>query len=221
MNSISKAKEIKFIPDYEPGFQYEFSIADFVPYKEKSLGETTPLLKGDQAPYFTIEKGSGVWQDIFSKFNKAEIVSLDELISDKQLVISFYSNQWGEYGKLHLEVLERAHAKIQGLGGNLIVICPDHLHEIQNLIEKFDFSFSIINDTDNQIASQFGIYSDIYPLWQRISGIEYNTSLPSTFVISQDYSIAYNFTNENFDSIFSVKDVLTAVYSIRDIKQTA
>ena len=220
MNTIKKAKEVKFIQDYEPGFQYEISIADFIPYSEKSLGEKSPLIKGDTIPYFSISKDAGIWQDRFSKTNK-NYITLDEFISEKPLVISFHSSEWGEYGKLHLEVLERSYSKIQGLGGNLLVLSTETPEEIQNLIDKYNFSFSIVNDYENLISSKFGVFSEGNPLWQRVSGIEKDVPSPSTFVLSQNQTIAYDFINETFDSIFSVRDVLTAVYTIKNIKQTA
>jgi len=220
MNTIKKAREIKFIPDFEPDFQYEVSIADFVPYSEKSIGEKSPVVKGDTIPYFTIPKDSGIWQDTFSKTNK-NYITLDEFISDKPLVISFHSSEWGEYGKLHLEVIERAYSKINALGGNLLVLSTEIPDQIKNLIDKYNFSFSIVNDYENIISSKFGVFSERNPLWQRVSGIENNVPSPSTFVLSQNQTIAYDFINETLDSIFSVRDVLTAVYTIKNIKQTA
>ncbi len=220
MNTIRKAREIKFIPDYEPDFQYEVSIADFIPYSEKSLGEKAPLIKGDTIPYFSIQKDFGIWQDAFSKSNKSYI-TLDEFISDKPLVISFHSSEWGEYGKLHLEVLERSYSKINALGGNLLVLSTESPNEIKNLIDKYNFSFSIVNDYENAISSKFGVFSERNPIWHRVSGIENDVPNPSTFVLSQNQTIAYDFVNETFDSIFSVRDVLTAVYTIKNIKQTA
>ncbi|MDJ1471351.1 redoxin domain-containing protein [Cytophagaceae bacterium DM2B3-1] len=222
MQSYINARSLPFIPDFQPEFAFENSIAD---YSTRFFAEKTfipqPLTVGEKAPSAELSRQQGVWQQLPGHLFSHSTVSIADLVEYKPLVISFYTPAWGEYSKLHLDLLDRSHQKISGLGGQLLVLTPLETDEISKLIKETGLQFNFIHDQNNQVAERFGVYSSTYPFWQRISGINGEVPFPATFVIAPNGAIVHSFYTEDLSNLYDIREVLTAIYTVRDIRQSA
>lgn len=93
--------------------------------------------------------------------------------------------------------------------------------EIPDLVEKHNLGFSLVHDTNNEIAELLGAYSKIHPLWQLVAGIDADVPYAATFVVAQNGVVVYDFVSQELNKLFQVRDVLTAIYSVRDVRQSA
>jgi peroxiredoxin len=222
MNSYINAQSVPFIAEFDPEFEYEISIADYVPRRGgDNRFIRKPLAIGDKVPAVELSREAGVWQRLPSHLFGAQVITLHDLADYKPLVISFYSPEWGQYSKQHLELLDKSHQKIAGLGGQLLVLTSLPADQIPDLVRTQGLQFNLVHDTDNQIAEQLGVYSKIHPLWQLVAGVDADVSFPATFAVAQNGAVVYDFVSEDLESFFQVRDVLTAVYSVKDIRQIA
>lgn len=145
--------------------------------------------------------------------NKIKIPCLRKIQRNKPLTISFLSEGWNQYGYKHLGVLRESYCEISNLGGNLLVIVQAGYEEVLEMAQYFNLPFTLIADPTNQIAKQFGIYSEEKAVWDRIAGITEDVPLPATYVIDKQGRIVYHAIDEDFSQPFSPSEMLGAVFS--------
>jgi peroxiredoxin len=202
------------------------SVAQAPYWFEKNTGIQSgrePLLPGDQAPGFSLPAPYGLWTEEAAAIAHAGRVTLNDLVTSRPVVVSFYSPHTNAYGHAQLEMLVRLYPKIRALGGELLVFTPEPVHQLPRIASYYQVPFSLVHDADHRIAAAFGLYSPVKPVWQRISGIGEAVALPGTFVISPQRQVAYAFTDTDFNGTLPVRPLLTALYNVREqrIKKAA
>jgi peroxiredoxin len=206
----------------QPYSSYTSSLTDsFTFFASPELVQ--PLAEGTQAPDFTIPAEAGVWTNELADAAISGKVRLQELPSERPLVISFFSPHWNHYGQQHLQALLSLYPGIRALGGELLVLTSEPLTTIQRLARYYQLPFSIARDAAQVIASQFGVFDPLHPVWERISGITQEVPLPATYVIAPSGRIAHAFVDADFSEALPVRSVLSAVYTSRNkrIKKVA
>lgn len=177
-----------------------------------STAKLSPLKIGSRLPSLSIPTVNGVWQNLSEQANTQRL-SFQQIQQNKPLTVSFLSGGWNEYGLKHLNILKDSYKEILALGGELLVVVQASLEETKELVSYFDVPFNVVADPNNQIAKQFGIYSQEYAVWDRIAGISEDVPVPATYVISQQGRIVYDAIDENFSKPFSPSEMLGAVFS--------
>jgi len=177
-----------------------------------NTAKLSPLKIGSRLPLLSISKASGVWQNLSEQANTQKLV-FQQIQQNKPLTISFLSGGWNEYGLKHLNILKASYQEILALGGDLLVIVQASLEETKELVAYFNVPFNVVADPNNQIAKQFGVYSQEYAVWDRIAGISEDVPVPATYVISQQGRIVYDAIDEDFSKPFSPSEMLGAVFS--------
>lgn len=172
----------------------------------------SPLKTGSRLPSFSISTSNGFWQNLSEELNTQKL-TLQQIQQNKPLTISFLSGGWNEYGLKHFNTLKASYQEIIALGGDLLVVVQASKEETQELVEYFNLPFNVIADSTNQIAKQFGIYSQEFAVWDRIAGISEDVPVPATYVINQQGRIIYDAIDENFSKPFSPSEMLGAVFS--------
>jgi len=222
MQSSVTARSLPFIPEFEPDFAYDISIADYsINRPRNNHFIPRPLGIGESVPDFKLSRQTGVWQQLPAHLFSSQAISLTNLIDHKPLVISFYSPEWGDYSQTHLDMLDKAHQKISGLGGQLLVLTHLSVNAITQLINTHGLKFNLVTDTDNEIAERLGAYSAAYPLWQQVSGINEAVPAPATLVVAPTGVVVHSFHSPYLSEWFDIREVLTAVYTVKDMRQSA
>ncbi len=156
------------------------------------------LKTGDKIPEITLPNAT----------NKN--VSINQLLSNKKVVLSFYRGGWCPYCNLELKALQQALPEFEKQDAVLVAISPETPDNSLSTSEKNELSFEVLSDANNQIAEKFNLMftlpEDLVEVYQGF-GIDLeksngssNWQLPisATYVIDQNGTIIYDFIKEDY-----------------------
>ncbi|GAB3784685.1 hypothetical protein GCM10028818_44830 [Spirosoma horti] len=176
-----------------------------------------PLKTGDLAPFFSLSGAPYDWRaSVFGQKLSGGETSLFDLVNERPLVVSFYCPCWGRYARPYLESLIRLNQTLLAVDAELVVFSNESPSILARQVGSLDFR--VAYDAESTVAQRFGVYSEDYPVWERVSGISEEAFTPALYVIGQDRRIAYHFLDENFDrtldpeAISSVIETLNLVH---------
>ncbi|MFI8962381.1 peroxiredoxin-like family protein [Streptomyces sp. NPDC053493] len=169
------------------------------------------LAVGDRAPRFTLASATG------------EAVSLDALLADGPVVLTFYRGAWCPYCNIALRSLQQHHADISARGARLVAVSPQIPDESMSLTEKHGLAFDVLSDIGSDTAKQYGLAFDLpddlaavydklgFDL-QRVNGGHPRTlPLPATYVIDRDGIIRWAFVHADYTTRAEPADILAAL----------
>jgi peroxiredoxin len=163
----------------------------------KGLAEKS-LNKGKSFPDFELPNAD----------NKA--LTLNDLLTDGPLVISFYRGAWCPYCNLELNALQQRLPEITAAGGRLIAISPQVPDKSADQVSSSRLTFEVLSDVGNKLAKQCGLVftlpeplRPIYDAWQLdIPGHNADESfelpMPATYIIGTDGIIHYAFVDMDY-----------------------
>jgi len=152
------------------------------------------LQKGDAAPMFSLPNAKG------------DTVSLEGLLSEGAVVLTFYRGAWCPYCNLHLNQFQQILPQIKELGANLVAISPQTPDNSLSMQDKNNLQFEVLSDAGNNVARQFTtvfkngdapikamtqLGYDFFKFYADESG---ELPVPATFVIAKDGTIMYAFS---------------------------
>ncbi|MEA5403845.1 redoxin domain-containing protein [Arcicella sp. DC2W] len=158
-------------------------------------------------PNFNIIRANGRWANLPKNIDYLPNFTLSELILFRPLVLSFFSPSWNNYAEIHLELLQKAHKRLKNVGAEILLLTDVAPDDLDILVSKYKLTFNICHDQENAIAEELGVFSKDYPIWHRITGISKEVPLPATFIIVGNLLIIYSFVDDDFESIFSIKEM--------------
>jgi peroxiredoxin len=201
-------------------YSYSFSDNELYLFSEQWLNKVKsneplpqPITAGSQSPEFVIPTVAGVWSDLLAPLAQSSQISVNDLITYRPIVLSFYNAHTHDYGHQQIEVLTQLYHKIRALGGELLVITAETEENIQLIASHYRIPFNLVQDAGNRIASQFGLFSAAHPVWERIAGLDENVAVPATYVIAPSGQITYAFADEAFNKQLPVRPLLSAIYA--------
>ncbi|MBO0803467.1 MAG: AhpC/TSA family protein [Nocardiopsaceae bacterium] len=166
---------------------------------------------GAQGPRFALRSAVG------------DEVTLDALVAEGPVVLTFYRGAWCPYCNLALRALQRHHDAIRERGARLVAVSPQVPDESLSLIEKHDLPFDVLSDIGSDVAKQYGIAFDLsdelaalYDRWgfdlQRVNAGHARTlPLPATYVIDKDGVIRWAFIDTDYTHRAEPADILAAL----------
>lgn len=164
--------------------------ADAGQLKEKH----TAILKtnvGDIAPNFSLSDALG------------NTVSLEGLLQEGKVVLTFYRGTWCPYCNLQLQQYQRVLGDIKALGANLVAISPQNPDASLSIKEKNELNFHVLSDNGNIVARQFTTVfkNGETPIeTMKALGIDFDSfysddsqelPVPAVFIIEQDGKISF------------------------------
>lgn len=139
-----------------------------------------------------------------------KITSLQEILNNKKVVLSFYRGGWCPYCNIELQALQQNLQEFEKHGAALVAISPETPDNSLSTSEKNNLSFEVLSDNDNKIASAFNLMftlpNDLKEVYQGF-GIDLeqsngnsNWQLPisATYIIDQDGTIIYDCIKEDY-----------------------
>lgn len=177
--------------------------------------ENDELNVGDEAPKF-----EGLNQ-------VGETVSLEALLKQGPIVLTFYRGKWCPYCNKYLSELDKNYTKIKALGANLVAISPELPKFIEKMADKMEHPYNIISG-GTPIMEQYGLDFELdkktktkYKLYginlTKSNGNEEHTlPVPATYVIDKSGIIAYKHFDENYKVRAEVDDILKALEGIQE-----
>ncbi|WP_405604253.1 peroxiredoxin-like family protein [Polaribacter sp. Asnod1-A03] len=181
--------------------------------KAKAFEEGSNALKvGEKAPDFNLPNAKGI------------PISLEVLLENGPLVITFYRGSWCPYCNLQFRALQAKLNKVKELGATLIGISPevpdDSLSE--NEISKMDFD--VLSDQDAKIALQYGVAWEVPEFLMEHMRVDRNLDLkkinngndsvlpiPATFILGTDGIIKWSYVNVDYRTRSEPDEIVEAL----------
>lgn len=145
-----------------------------------------PVKIGDQAHRFALPNAMG------------NTITLDGLLQNGPVVLSFYRGIWCPYCNLQLKNYQQVLPQIKQLGANLVAVSPMTPDNSLGMKETNALEFEVLSDVGNQVAEQFTtVFKNSDAPIQTMSELGYDffsfydddsatLPVPATFVINSD-----------------------------------
>ncbi|WP_299223926.1 peroxiredoxin-like family protein [uncultured Aquimarina sp.] len=165
------------------------------------------LKTGDEIPEILLPNAAGA------------NISIQELLVNKKVILSFYRGGWCPYCNLELKALQQYQNEFEGLGATLVAISPETPDNSLTTSEKNNLSFEVLSDIDNKIAREFNLAftlpKDLIEVYKGF-GIDliksngnqdYQLPISATYIIDQDGIIIYDFIKEDYKERADPKEI--------------
>jgi peroxiredoxin len=150
-------------------------------------------------------------------------VSLEELIADGPLVISFNRGHWCPFCKIYLRGIASFHEQIAAHGARVVSIMPDRQQFLDETRVATAGSLDILTDVDNGYALSLGLVmwlGDTLKELMKGRGYHLDTfhgsdgwlvPVPATFVVGRDQRVAARFVDPDFRKRAEIQDIIAAL----------
>ncbi|RYF52982.1 MAG: redoxin domain-containing protein [Cytophagaceae bacterium] len=175
-----------------------------------------PLKTGDLAPFFSLSGAPNDWRaSVFGQKLSGGETSLLDLVHERPLVVSFYCPCWGRYARPYLESLIGLNQTLLAVDAELVVFSNESPSILARQLGSLDFR--VAYDAESTVAQRFGVYSEDYPVWERVSGISEEAFTPALYIIGQDRRITYHFLDENFDRTLDSEAISSVIENLKPV----
>lgn len=173
-------------------------------------GKTAPA-PGEPMPEFLLPDSSG------------RLVSLDDLLAEGPVVISFNRGHWCEYCRIELTAFRQGLNEIAAHGAKVVSIMPESEVFTTKAAANTDNAFEILSDIDNGYALIVGL-----AIWLgervRVLYLSHGLNLerfqntanwfvpiPATFVVGRDGVIVARHVDPDFRNRMDIEDIVAAL----------
>ncbi len=110
-----------------------------------SADKTQPLKEGSRAATAVVRNLHGDSIDVASLYAK------------RPTILIFYRGGWCPYCNTHLMDMVQAEPKLVAMGYQLLAVSPDSPQSLKASIDKSQFSYQLLSDSDMALARGFGL----------------------------------------------------------------
>ncbi len=192
---------------------------DEIIHQAKVFQQGSDAIKiGQKAPSFELPNPEG------------KLISLDTLIQEGPLVITFYRGHWCPYCNLQLRALQTRLDKIHSLGATLVAISPQVPDGSMTKDEISNMGFVVLSDQDAKIATQYGVAWKVPTFLQEHMRVDRKLDLekinngnanilpiPATFILGRDGVVAWNYVNVDYRTRSEPDDIIQALQNLLSI----
>ncbi|MCL7764611.1 AhpC/TSA family protein [Polaribacter sp. Z014] len=193
-------------PDFMQG-------VDAIITKAKAFEEGKNALKvGEKAPSFELPNAEG------------KLISLDSLLEEGPLVITFYRGDWCPYCNLQLRALQAKLNEIKDLGANLVAISPQVPDGSLTKSEISEMDFIVMSDQNAKIASKYGVAWEVPEFMAEHMRVDRNLDLdkinngnasvlpiPATFILNRKGIVTWNYVNVDYRTRSEPDEIIEAL----------
>src|SRR5262249_26204821 len=182
--------------------------------QKSGAGQNAPQV-GEPMPPFHLPDEAG------------RVVSLDRLLSEGPVAVTFHRGHWCPYCRLNTKALAQAQTEIEKEGCQIVAIMPDRQQFAEKFKTESQARFPILTDMDNGYALSLNLVIWIGTEMERmiasagrdIPNYQGNASwmlpIPATFVVAMDGTINARFVDPEYRKRMAVDTLLTALRSAR------
>lgn len=198
-----KLKELNF-PFAEA---YDALVARLI---DGGIGEAAPKV-GEQMPLFALPSHAG------------HLVTLDGLLANGAVVISFNRGHWCPFCKIQLKTIASYHDEIASYGAQVVSILPDRQKFVEGLNADLAGNLMILTDVDNGYALSLGLViwlGDRLKELMRGRGLHLEeiqgndgwfVPLPATFVVARDGTVVSRHLDPEFRTRMDIDEIIAAL----------
>lgn len=182
--------------------------------KDFQLGKNAIKI-GQHAPNFELPNAEG-------KTN-----SLDFLLANGPVVITFYRGNWCPYCNLQLRALQAKLDEIHALGATLVAISPQVPDGSLTNDEISNMEFTVLSDQDAKVALQYGVAWQVpgfliehmrvdrkLDLEKINNGNSNILPIPATFIIGKDSEVKWSYVNVDYRTRSEPDDIIEALQNL-------
>lgn len=178
--------------------------------KAGNAGDTAPR-PGEPMPPFVLPD------------DKAELVSLDQILEKGPVAISFHRGYWCPYCRINANALEEAQREVAAHGGQIVAVTPDTQKYSSGLKQEAGATFPILTDVDNGYATSLDLAIWVGEEMRQLmvaSGFDPGVSqgsenwmlpIPATFVVARDGVIKARFIDPDYRKRMEIDDLVQAL----------
>ncbi len=172
------------------------------------------LNKGNVAREFNLQNAKGTQ------------TSLNELLAQGPLVLSFYRGGWCPFCNLEFKALHDILPEIKSHGAQLVGISPELPDESMKTAERHQLQFEVLSDVCNKVAWQYGLVMDVHPQLRdyylqwgfnlpELNGDDsFELPIPATYVIGTDGIIHSAYINKDYTQRMEPEAILQALQTL-------
>ena len=181
--------------------------------------EKNALGVGDTLPLFVLPDANG------------KSVSSKSILEKGALIVSFYRGGWCPYCNLELRALQKLLPEFEANNATLVAISPEKPDNSLSTQEKNDLRFSVVSDSNNNVARSLGLVFEVPQEVIDISKSEFaldyrdhngtdkhELPIPATYVIGTDGIIRFAFVNPDYTKRAEPSEILRTVASLNKEK---
>jgi peroxiredoxin len=187
-------------------------------FKAHDAGRSAPK-PGEIMPPFAMPDETG------------RLVSLDDLLSDGPLAMTFHRGHWCPYCRINTRALAKAQTQIASDGGRLAAIMPERQQFAATFKAEGEGQYPVLTDIDNGYALSLNLAIWVGEEMQQIleaggrnvpdyqGNQAWVMPIPATFVINRDGIITARFIDPDYRKRMAVEDLLAALKSAGESAQ--
>lgn len=181
--------------------------------RESGAGEAAPK-PGDLMPSFVLPDETG------------RLVSLDELLRQGAVAITFHRGHWCPYCRININALAKAHDVIVDDGAQIVAIIPERQQYATEFKINSHIPFPVLMDMDNGYAISlnlaFWMGDEMKKIMRQrpdrdIAKFQGNESwilpIPATFVVGRSGRISARFVDPDYRKRMAIEDLVSALRS--------
>ncbi len=154
---------------------------------------------------------------------KGEEISVNSILDNHKVVLTFYRGTWCPYCNLELRTLQNALPQIEAKGAKLIAISPQTPDSTLTTKEKNELTFEVLSDLNGEIAREMNLVyklpSSLVELYKTFKidlensngNLENELPIAATYVVEQTGKISYHFLAEDYKLRADPEDILRAL----------
>ncbi|MBU0940723.1 MAG: AhpC/TSA family protein [Bacteroidetes bacterium] len=142
---------------------------------------------------------------------EGKTVSLDSLLINGPVVLTFYRGDWCPYCNLQLRALQARLDEMQAMGASLVAISPQVPDESLTKSEISQMNFTVLSDQNASVASQYGVAWEVPEFLLSHMRVDRNLDLakinngnahvlpiPATFILDKNGIIVWTYVNVDY-----------------------
>ncbi len=170
---------------------------------------------GQKAPGFELPDAQG------------QAVSLDALLAQGPVVLTFYRGGWCPYCNLQLRAMQARLDDIHACGARLVAISPQVADGSMTQDEISAMDFVVLSDQDAKVAAQYGIAWEVPAFLvehmrvdRKLNLEEINNGngrvlpIPATFVLNRDGVVAWRYVDVDYRTRAEPDDIIEALHKL-------
>jgi peroxiredoxin len=179
----------------------------------QDAGDSAPGLGvGDVAPDFELPNATG------------RRVRLTSLLSRGPVIVSFYRGEWCPYCNLALRAWRDQLDAVASAGAQFVAVTPQRPSNALSLSAKHALAFPVLSDLDQEVVRayrlRYQISAALKELYASAFGVDlsvhnadgsWTLTVPATFVVDTDQTLAYAYANVDWRQRAEPADVLRAI----------
>lgn len=151
-------------------------------------------------------------------------ISLDDLLKNGPVVVTFYRGSWCPYCNLQLRALQARLGDIHALGAQLVAISPQVPDESLTKDEISAMEFYVLSDQNATVAAQYGVAWQVPEFLSEHMRVDRKLDLdvinngngsilpiPATFVIGRDGIVKWRFVDVDYRTRSEPDDIIEAL----------